>query len=93
MEENICMNILHRFWFTFADPPQFSPLSLGCGVTAYDYADASNILNSKVFGENPALTIKAVTVDIDIQTLDRNHVIPNMGVVVNRGVWFPLGHE
>lgn len=85
-------NILHRFWFTFADPPQFSPLGLGCGVTAYDYADASNLLKATVFGEMPALTIQSVTEDVDIQTLDRNHVIPNMGIAVNRGVWFPLGY-
>jgi hypothetical protein len=87
------MNMLHRFWFTFADPPKFSPLGLGCGVTAYDYADASNILKAKVFGEKPALQVESVTVDIDVQTLDRNHVIPNMGVVVNRGIWFPLGYD
>jgi hypothetical protein len=84
--------MLHRFWFTFENPPQFDPLGLGCGVTAYDYADASNILKTKVFGEEPALEIKSVAVDIDVQTLDPNHVIPNMGVVVHRGVWFPLGY-
>ena len=86
------MDILHRFWFTFSDPPQFSPLGLGCGVTAYDYADALAILKTTVFGEKPALTIKSVTEDIDIRTLDQDQVIPNMGVVVNRGVWFPLGY-
>lgn len=86
------MNILRRFWFKFVNPPEFSPLALGCGVTAYDYADASNILKTRVFGEKPVLMIESVIEDIDIQTLDSNDVIPNMGVVVNRGVWFPLGY-
>jgi hypothetical protein len=27
--------------------------------------------------------------DIDISLLDQNHVIPNMGVVTFKGVWFP----
>lgn len=86
------MGTLHRFWFTFKYPPQFSPLSLGCGVTAYDHADALEILKSKVFAEKPMLMIELVTEDIDIQTLDKYHVIPNIGLVTNRGVWFPLGY-
>ncbi|EAZ97904.1 hypothetical protein MELB17_13567 [Marinobacter sp. ELB17] len=27
--------------------------------------------------------------NIDVQTLDRDHVIPNMGVCTERGIWFP----
>jgi hypothetical protein len=30
-----------------------------------------------------------VTEDVDIQTLDQGHVLPNMGVPSERGVWFP----
>ena len=83
---------LCRFWITFKEPPQFSPLNLGCGVTAYDYADALTILESKVFVEKPVLEIDLVIEDIDIEALDKSHVIPNIGLVTSRGVWFPLGY-
>jgi hypothetical protein len=28
--------------------------------------------------------------DIDVQLLDKGHVVPNMGPVVFKGVWFPF---
>ena len=85
------MNNLHRFWFTFQDPPQFSPLGLGCGITAHDYEDAERILASLVFAGRAVPIIKSVVEDIDVQTLDQSHVVPNMGLVTTRGVWFPQG--
>ncbi|MEM1055550.1 MAG: hypothetical protein AAGI52_08475 [Bacteroidota bacterium] len=26
---------------------------------------------------------------IGVQDLDENHVVPNMGVIVRRGIWYP----
>lgn len=86
------MESLHRFWFTFKEAQQFSPLNIGCGVTAYSHADALAILESMVFIGKPVLEINSVVEDVDVQMLDQNHVIPNMGLVTNRGVWFPLGY-
>lgn len=86
------MKTLRRFWFTFIDPPQFSPLNLGCGVTAYDHADALEILRVKVFDGKAMPTIDSIAEDVDMQTLDRSHVLPNIGVVIDRGIWFPLGY-
>lgn len=86
------MESLHRFWVTFKGTKQFSPLTLGCGVTAYDHADALSILESAVFAGEPMLEINSIVEDVDIQVLDQNHVLPNMGLVTNRGVWFPLGY-
>jgi hypothetical protein len=83
---------LHRFWFSFSNPPVFSPLNFGCGITAYDYPDALVILESKVFAGTTVLAINSVVENIDIQTLDQKQVVPNMGLVTNRGVWFPLGY-
>jgi hypothetical protein len=34
-------------------------------------------------------SLTAIVPDIDIRTLDEKHVIPNIGPVVFRGVWFP----
>lgn len=81
---------LHRFWFSFEDLPPFSILNVGCGVTAYTYDDALQILKDRVFAQS--LPASSVIADVDVSTLDENHVRPNMGVVTQRGVWFPLGY-
>jgi hypothetical protein len=85
---------LHRYWFTFNDPPKYSPLGLGCGVTAFNYQDAVDMMNSNIFAnfEWPIPTIQSVIEDVDIRHLDQGHVIPNMGSIFVRGVWFPLGY-
>jgi hypothetical protein len=87
------MSALRRFWFTFKEPPIFSPLGIGCGITAYDIVDASDILKKKIFHASEIPNLLSIIEDIDVQSLDKNHVIPNMGAVVSRGVWFPLGYE
>lgn len=86
------MNLLRRFWFSFKDPPDFNPLNIGCGVTAYDVDDAINILNLCVFPMSGVLVIESVEENIDVQRLDKHHVMPNIGLVSSRGVWFPLGY-
>ena len=78
-ERILKMNILHRFWFTFVDAPNYSPLTKGCGITAFDYDDAISILRHRVYPKVGTLLVGSVKEDIDIQVLDRNHVIPNMG--------------
>ncbi len=85
---------LRRFWFRFdfelddGSPPG---LIMGCGITAYSYDDALELLESNIFkGKVPAP--KLVEEDVDVSTLDGGHVLPNMGDVTNRGVWFPLGY-
>ena len=85
---------LHRYWLEFDCSTVVGPawLRLGCGVTAYGLEDARAIVQATVFEgrEMPAIT-KAIE-DVDIKSLDQRHVIPNMGVVTWRGVWFPLGY-
>jgi hypothetical protein len=86
---------MRRFWFELdlsIDKPHPPGTLLGCGITAYDLNDALGILHNTVFNGFAAPKIKNVKEDIDIRSLDQGHVIPNMGVVTNRGVWFPLGY-
>ena len=83
------MRLLTRYWFTFERIASPSPLNLGCGVTAYDLADAVSILRERVFREIDLPRITQQIENVDVSTLDPKHVLPNMGLVTERGVWFP----
>lgn len=83
--------MLKRFWFKFEPSDQVLGLHMGCGVTAFDYEDAVKLLRENIFkGELP--NIISCQENVDISTLDQNHVVPNMGVVAVRGIWFPRGY-
>ena len=86
---------LIRFWFEFElnDNNIFMALGLGCGVTAWNYDDAVNILKEKVCKDISFPPIKKVDKDIDVSTLDKGHVFPNMLPPSVRGVWFPMGYN
>jgi hypothetical protein len=86
------MKNLKRFWFTFRTSPKPTMLNLGCGITAYNYDDAMTLLRERVFvGAEP--DVVGYEEDVDVSKLDKNHVLPNMGSVVVRGIWFPLGYD
>lgn len=83
---------LHRFWFQFKKIERPTPLNIGCGLTAYDYDDALRVLLEQVFVSDPLPIIEMCIPDVDVSSLDERHVLPNMGSVLPRGVWFPLGY-
>jgi hypothetical protein len=83
---------MRRFWFRFSEIKPYNPLRLGCGVTAYDYNDALEILARTVFAGQEMPNIESVSQDVDVTTLDQKHVVPNMEPPVWRGVWFPKGY-
>lgn len=81
---------LHRFWIEFQDdvePP--TGCRLGCGVTAFGREDALALVQEYVHEGAPLPGISRIQEDVDISTLDQNHVIPNMGDMTRRGIWFP----
>lgn len=85
-----------RYWFEFditlADIHNIpSGILIGCGITAYNFDDATKLLKEVVFKEHVMPGIKRMIADVDIRTLDQGHVIPNMTSPVARGVWFPMG--
>ncbi len=86
------MSLLRRYWFTFKNPPPFNPLGLGCGITAYNDVDAAQILASTIFAKCGVLEVEATTEEVDMRNLDQARVLPNIGDVLSRGVWFPLGY-
>jgi hypothetical protein len=64
-------------------------------VSAYTKTEAKQLIKS-TFTKINWIHISEIEIDkaeiienIDIQLLDTNHVIPNIGVVTFKGVWFP----
>jgi hypothetical protein len=81
---------LIRYWFYFDRSQWPTPVNLGCGVTAYDLADARKLILESVFFGKESVQEIGYLEDVDISTLDEKHVRPNMGSPASRGVWFPI---
>lgn len=82
---------LRRFWIiTFPEDP-LGPRNIG--VTAFTIEEAKQIARNAILNMNLSwIKIDAQTKfieDIDIRSLDQDHVIPNIGVVSFQGIWFP----
>ena len=72
-----------RFWFPC------SP-GIGIGVTAWSRDAAEKIARETAAMMPGSQLIGDVIENVDVQTLDQGHVIPNMGPPNLVGVWFPL---
>jgi hypothetical protein len=90
----IKLEILHRYWFEFARP-ELSDQGIHlicwppteCGVTAYSYEDALDLMQHFVFVEKNIPTIEVVIKDVNVEVLlERNKYIRCCSVW--RGVWF-----
>ena len=84
---------LKRYWFTLERLDDPHPLNLGWGVTAYNYTDATALLHERVFTGRDLPAIVGCIEDVDVSTLDQKHVVPNIGSVSIRGIWFPQGYN
>lgn len=62
---------------------------LGIGVTAFTVADALSLVRSEGFDIPEGLEGVQIRENVTFSDLDPNHVVPNMGPLVMRGVWFP----
>lgn len=87
---------MHRYWFEFdysrRDPPIGA--TMGCGVTARSLGEARAMLRDELFGGEELPPEIRVIHDVDVSTLEANHVRPNMGNPVAPGIWFPnLQHQ
>ncbi len=82
LEEHRGERLLRRFWF-----PTTS--GHGYGVTAYSQQEAESLAQAAATSLGLSFEPSEVVADIDIQTLDAGHVIPNMGPPNFHGVWFP----
>jgi hypothetical protein len=69
------------FWITTT-----KPMTLGYGITAHSAEDAESLLRLIL---PAAYAIDTITWVQDVQSLDQRHVVPNMGDLLKRGIWFP----
>lgn len=85
--------MLKCFWIRFRGPYEefysTGGFDKGFGVTAFDLDDAKNLLRSSIFGGERLPEIDSVIEDVAYDQLEEEHVKMNMGIMVERGVWFP----
>lgn len=77
-----CHRGLRRYWFPLTT-------ARGIGVTAATDAEAAALAIDAQRRTAPTATLLEPLVDVDVSALDPDHVLPNIGPVVVRGVWFP----
>ena len=80
---------MRPFWIKFADPKPYAAM-LGAGVTAIDEVDARRLIVA-AFGQTAQIETVGVVGTVD--DLDQGHVVPNMGNILRRAIWFPLGYD
>jgi hypothetical protein len=66
------------------------PYDLGAGITAYSEQDAAALF--RLAWPN-AYKIVEIAIIRDMREIDQNHVAPNMGNWMKRGIWYPRGRE
>jgi hypothetical protein len=83
--------MLHRYWFRFEGDARSLPagLAMGCGVTAHSRHEAAELIRRQVLSNDELPAVMSVIEDVDVSTLDPDHVLPNAGPPNVRGVWFP----
>jgi len=87
---------LHRYWLVFEVSDLDShPVGthLGCGITAHSLDDALILAREEVWRGKILPQLSQAVEDVDVSALDSGHVLPNMGDVTRRGVWYPLGYS
>ena len=84
---------MKMFWFKFEKLPRPTIINLGVGVSAYNYDDAIVLLRERMFGPNGPPVIEECLENVKMEDLEKNHVLPNIGNHLIRGVWFPQGYE
>lgn len=75
--------MLVPYWIDCLDAP-------GVGITAQSETDALTLLEKAFGGGRKPSRVSRIH---DATELDQNHVVPNMGNWLKRGVWYPIGYE
>jgi hypothetical protein len=78
------IRVLTTYWIEFG-----TLYEMQYGVTAYSLDDAIFLLQQKVFRTDKIPAARNVIENIKVIDLDQNHIVPNMGLITERGIWFP----
>jgi hypothetical protein len=65
-------------------------MPFGYGVTAFSRSDAFELIRSYGLRLPDDVSQLRVTENVRVSDLDADHVVPNIGPIVVRGVWFPF---
>jgi hypothetical protein len=65
------------------------PMSRGVGITANSEDDARTLFR---LAWPTAYKIMSIEEIVDMRDVDQDHVAPNMGNCLRRGIWFPIGY-
>lgn len=87
--------MLKRYWFILYPEHRYGPFNVG--VTAVSVGEAKELALKnfrKINYYEPLQLLEEnedveVIENIDIQLLDKENVLPNIGPVIFKGVWFP----
>jgi len=77
---------LDTFWFTFPDNIE---LPMGIGVTASSEEDALFLIEREGIDWHKHASKVEIRKGISISDLDQGNVVPNIGPIQFRGVWYP----
>jgi hypothetical protein len=77
--------LLTKYWLDFAASTSHG---LGVGVTAYSIEDAEGLVSKALFAYGPVPVFRHRIIT-SLGELEQNHVLPNIGLISFRGVWFP----
>ena len=77
---------LTPFWIV--PPSKQGPF--GFGVTAFSFADALRIIEEAGYDLPDDRSTLRINAGIRTADLDQYHVVPNMGPIVVRGLWYPF---
>lgn len=78
---------LTSYWITSPNPGG----PLGFGVTAFSLDEALRIIGSEGYSDflpNDCTGLKVIE-NVTINDLDQSNVVPNMGPMMMRGLWYP----
>jgi len=78
--------LLTPYWISF---PNIDFSIKTFGVTAYSIDDAYSLLKEFGYDYRTITNLVEVKENITWDELEKNHVTPNMGPIVIRGIWYP----
>ncbi|MBW6421586.1 hypothetical protein KX729_09055 [Rhizobium sp. XQZ8] len=81
---------MQTYWVHFVENDYPVGCQLGCGVTALDSADVRTVLAETLSTADYLDRIASIE-SVAYEDIEENHVRPNMGFHLRRGIWYPNG--